>query len=240
MRLDHRPYALARAAELLDAAYARHFLHPHFARVGRGCGFAYPRSIRVFGGPISLGDHVQLSSLADSPIRLGVWGVEPGLGEITLGDFTVINPGARINSADRIVVGRNALFAAGVTMTDSDWHDPYDRVFTPGKHAPIVLRDNVWVGEAAILCKGVTVGENAIVGAGAVVTRNVEAFTVVAGNPAKEIGKLDPKARFVTRSDALTDPERYAHDVRETQRALLGHNTLRGFLRYLLWPRRGD
>lgn len=240
MLRDHRPYPVARATDWLQRAYARHFLYPHFSEVGQGCGFTYPGSIRVFGGPVRLGRHVQLSSLRDSPIRLGVWGAEPGLGAIDIGDYSVINPGARINSAHRIEIGDNALFAAGVTMTDSDWHDPYDRVFTPGKHAPITLGRNVWVGESAIICKGVTIGDNAIVGAGTVVTRDVEAFTVVAGNPARVINRLDPDARFVTRQDALSDPGAHDAQVRSMQQLMLAHNSLRGLLRYLLWPRRGD
>jgi len=56
---------------------------------------------------------------------------------------------------------------------------------------PIVIEDNVWLGGAAILLPGVTVGRNAVVGAGAVVTRDVPANTVVAGNPARVIREIE-------------------------------------------------
>ena len=55
--------------------------------------------------------------------------------------------------------------------------------------APIVIKNNVWIGMAAIILKGVTIGEGAIVAAGAVVTRDVPAHTIVAGVPAKVIKK---------------------------------------------------
>jgi maltose O-acetyltransferase len=56
---------------------------------------------------------------------------------------------------------------------------------------PIVIEDNVWIGGGAILLPGVTVGRNAVVGAGAVVSRDVPANTVVAGNPARVIREIE-------------------------------------------------
>ena len=56
---------------------------------------------------------------------------------------------------------------------------------------PIVIEDNVWLGGGAILLPGVRVGRNAVVGAGAVVTRSVPANTVVAGNPARVIREIE-------------------------------------------------
>jgi len=56
---------------------------------------------------------------------------------------------------------------------------------------PIVIEDNVWLGGGAILLPGVRIGRNAVVGAGAVVTRSVPANTVVAGNPARVIREIE-------------------------------------------------
>ena len=53
--------------------------------------------------------------------------------------------------------------------------------------APMIIKDNVWIGMSAIILKGVTIGEGAIVAAGAVVTRDVPAHAIVAGVPAKVI-----------------------------------------------------
>lgn len=57
---------------------------------------------------------------------------------------------------------------------------------------PIVIEDNVWLGGGAILLPGVTIGRNAVVGAGAIVTRSVPANMVVAGNPARVIREIEP------------------------------------------------
>jgi maltose O-acetyltransferase len=57
--------------------------------------------------------------------------------------------------------------------------------------SPIVVEDNVWIGGGAILLPGIRVGRNAVVGAGAVVTHDAEADTVVVGNPARAIRKIE-------------------------------------------------
>ncbi|GIS36486.1 MAG: hypothetical protein Ct9H90mP7_4940 [Candidatus Neomarinimicrobiota bacterium] len=56
---------------------------------------------------------------------------------------------------------------------------------------PIKLEENVWVGDRAVICKGVTIGKNSIVGAGAIVTKDVPPNVVVPGNPAKIVKELD-------------------------------------------------
>jgi len=226
--------------ERTHAVYAGRFTVPHFDAVGEGCAFENPWSIGIFGAPIRLGRHVQITSLIERRVKLGVWGAEPGLGSIDIGDYTVINPGTRINSSHRIEIGDNALIAPGVSISDCDFHDPYDRVYAPGAHAPVILRDNVWVGEAALICKGVTIGRNAIVGAGSVVTRDVDDYAVVAGNPAARIGELDPSREFVSRQHLFEHPEVFFEQSRREERAFLAANTLRGYLRYLLRPGRHD
>ncbi len=60
---------------------------------------------------------------------------------------------------------------------------------------PIVIEDNVWIGGGAILLPGVTIGRNAVIGAGAVVPKDVAADTVVAGNPARVVREIDQNHR---------------------------------------------
>ena len=68
--------------------------------------------------------------------------------------------------------------------------DPERRAagYVSGK--PIVLENNVWIGGSCTILPGVTIGENAVIGAGAVVTKDIPANTVAAGNPAKVLRKL--------------------------------------------------
>ena len=80
-------------------------------------------------------------------------------------------------------IGHNVVFA-----TLNHGIAPKDRYHT--YPAPIVLGKNVWVGSNATILQGVNIGDNAIVGAGAVVTRNVEANTIVGGIPAKLIKRI--------------------------------------------------
>lgn len=75
------------------------------------------------------------------------------------------------------------LRAGEMIATRKDW--------SPVKTAPIKICDRVWIGFNAIILKGVTIGEGAVVGAGAVVTRDVEPYTVVAGNPARVVRVLE-------------------------------------------------
>ena len=65
--------------------------------------------------------------------------------------------------------------------------------YYPRKVAPVTIKTGAWIGAGCIILAGITIGENAVVGAGSVVTKDVEPYTVVAGNPAKLIRKLEPR-----------------------------------------------
>ncbi len=215
----------------LDELYSRRFLHPQFDSIGEGCVFANPYFLHVLGSPITLGKHVHISAMLDNQTRLAVWPVSPGQGSLRIGDYTVINPGARISAGVRIDIGKNVILASNVYITDADWHGRYDRVFSVGGHAPIVIEDNVWLSEGVIVGKGVTIGKNSIVGAGSIVVRDIPPNSVAAGNPARVVAELDPAERFVSRSDALGDGVRYYADMRKLEADLMTGNTLGGWLR---------
>jgi acetyltransferase-like isoleucine patch superfamily enzyme len=114
-------------------------------------------------------------------------------GFITVGDNVLLMNGIRVSSASGITIGDGCMLANFCYLTDSDWHDIHDRTRIVGRTAPIVLEEGAWIGDSAIVCKGVRIGKNSIVGAGAVVTKNVPANVIVAGNPARVVKKLDPK-----------------------------------------------
>lgn len=69
-------------------------------------------------------------------------------------------------------------------------HDPRSPLFAD-RGGPVVIGDRVWIGFRAIVLPGVSIGEGAVIGAGAVVTRDVPPFTIVAGNPAHRIGERE-------------------------------------------------
>jgi acetyltransferase-like isoleucine patch superfamily enzyme len=110
---------------------------------------------------------------------------------------------ATLVCAARIVIGSGVYLAGGVTIVDSDFHpispaarlgdtialSPVgDRRRRPAVDVqPVVVADDVWIGNNATILKGVHIGAGAIVQAGAVVTRDVSAGLTVAGNPAREL-----------------------------------------------------
>ena len=240
MRREHKPAYLWRLRPRFDDFYARRFLHPQFEAVGEGCSFANPFFVNVLGSPITLGKHVHVSAMIDNQVRLAVWPVRPGEGSLHIGDYTVINPGVRISAGVRIELGKNVILASNVYITDADWHGRYDRVFSVGGHAAVVIEDNVWLSEGVIVGRGVTIGKNSIVGAGAIVVHDIPENSIAAGNPARVVRQLDPNERFVSRSDALGDGTRYYADMKKLEDELLAPNTLRDWLRHLISPTRED
>lgn len=123
-------------------------------------------------------------------------------GKITLGDNTRLGKNSIIRSVENVSVGSYTAISDGVIITDNNNH-PLDptfrrtmkldslggemRMWKNSEFAPIVIGENVWIGENSRIQKGVHIGDNAIVAAGAIVTKNVPANSVVAGIPAKVI-----------------------------------------------------
>jgi acetyltransferase-like isoleucine patch superfamily enzyme len=239
VRREHRPLYVRRAKLSLERRFAQHFLYPHFDRVGAHCQFENPWCIRAFGPSIEIGQYVKITANADQKVRLAVWPAAPGLGRIRVGDYSVLNPGVCINSTCGVEIGRNAIFAAHVYVTDADWHGVHDRVYSDGGSAPVVLEDNVWVGQGAIIGKGVTIGENSIIGAGSVVVKSIPKNSIAAGNPATVVKQIDPSPGFISREHVFREPD-YFRELERIESELLGDNTLRGWLRYLLFPTRRD
>ena len=127
------------------------------------------------------------------------------------------------------------MIAHGAYISDADWHGIYDRAEPVGKTKPIKFEDNVWIGDSAIICKGVTIGKNSIIGAGAVVTKDVPKNSVFAGNPAKLVKKLD-QGEFNTRKDFFSDPKKLAYDFDMLDRYSLQNNTFINWLRSIIFP----
>lgn len=97
-----------------------------------------------------------------------------------------INNNATIDCFESITIGNGVAISKGVTIRDSDNH-LIDR--NKKMSAPVVIDDNVWIGLNATILKGVHIGKGAVVAAGAVVTKDVPAYTLVGGVPAKIIKK---------------------------------------------------
>lgn len=105
-----------------------------------------------------------------------------------IGNNVSINPYFKCMSAGNIYIEDYVQIGIGTSIITNN-HDFYDRAVLTVKD--VHIKKNAWIGAGAIILPGITIGENAIVGAGSVVTHDVEANTIVAGNPAKVIKKLE-------------------------------------------------
>jgi acetyltransferase-like isoleucine patch superfamily enzyme len=96
-----------------------------------------------------------------------------------------INEGVTITCAKQVTIGKNAHIAREAVIRDYDGHYIEEPTYRTAK--PVSIGDNVWIGYRAMILKGVSVGNNSVVAANSVVTKDVPANCIVAGNPAKII-----------------------------------------------------
>lgn len=111
---------------------------------------------------------------------------------LKIGRHVFINSNLLAMSRGGITIEDNVQIAGNVSLLSNN-HDLYDREVLLCK--PIVIREGAWIVANAVILAGVEVGKHAVVGAGAVVTKDVPDYAVVAGNPAKVIKTLD-KSKF--------------------------------------------
>lgn len=166
-------------------------------------GVAWGRRWRILGMPIiqrhrrstiTLGDGVTLRSWRFSnplaPNHPVVLATRTAQARIQIGDDCGFTGGA-IVAAERIQIGCRVLVGANCTITDTDFHPLEAAVrqqdILAGAHRPVVIEDDVFIGMNCLILKGVTLGRGSVVGAGSVVTKDVPAGVIVAGNPARVI-----------------------------------------------------
>jgi len=114
----------------------------------------------------------------------------------TIGDNTIVGPANVFLARGGIEIGNNVNLS-GFGFFISQAHNLDCDDFTETTLAPIRIEDHVWVATNVMILPGVTVGEGAVVGAGAVVTKDVEPYTVVAGNPARMIKKRSREINYL-------------------------------------------
>jgi len=240
MRRDHRPYYIKNLYNKFQKWYAYYYLAPQCQYYGRGMHFMKPWQVEIFGGPISLGDYTTVIATSDKKVRLTIWSKDKGSGKIEIGRCSLLCPGARIMSATAVTIGDGCMMAQDACITDSDWHDLYDRSLPVGNTEAVQIGNNVWIGDSSIINKGVTIGDNAVIGAGSIVLKDVPANAIAVGNPAAVVKYLDPDKPLKTRTQWLSDPAKLAKDFEIIDRENMAGNTLAGWFRSMLFPRQGD
>lgn len=148
-----------------------------------------PRAVSVGAGVLVSRQFV----LAD--LKVG----EGSLPKIVIGDGCTIMYRFQCNAAESVRIGNNVLIASNVLITDSDHVVEPEGIPVSRNQklvtSPVVVEDNCWLGQNAVILKGVVIGHDSIVGANSVVTRSVPPLSVVAGNPARIIGAVDRKGQ---------------------------------------------
>lgn len=167
------------------------------------------KKVTMKGTHYNVGPHARIS-LADrstkDDIVLGdfvdVYGTlsSQNHGKITIGNHSRIGLNVNVQCCESITIGSHVAIAREAVISDNSTH-PSSALFRKVKsmmpstssvhlwrfssHKPVIIRDNVWIGERSRICKGVTIGVNSIIAANSVVTKDVPANSIAAGNPAK-------------------------------------------------------
>lgn len=162
--------------------------------------------VKIFGFPI-------ISIAKNSEIKVGKnlvlishsYFSEPGVNhpvilrtlkpsaKIFIGDNVGISGGG-ICAAEEVIIGNNVMLGANAFITDTDFHPiaPQNRRFSRENILTkrVVIKDNVFIGMNSLILKGVTIGENSVIGAGSVVAGNIPPNSIACGIPAKVIKSL--------------------------------------------------
>lgn len=241
MRADLRPWWVKKSWIRLRNAWVRYFLSPRCEYLGPYPNIMNPWYVIISGANIRIGHSFTAIGEPHHRVEIGVWGRGFGEGRVTIGDACLMSPGARISASDEVTLGDGVMMANGAYITDSDWHGLYDRIDRGARVTPVKIGNNVWLGDHAKVLKGVTIGDNSVVAAGAVVTRDVPANVVVAGSPAVVVKHLDPEIPRRTRLDMYRDPAETARFFDELDRQVLAENRFWFWLWTLIYPaaRRG-
>ena len=240
MRQDRRPYWVKKIYLRFRSWYTQHFLKPACDYLGDYPTFMKPWYISISGPNIEIGRCATIVGEPDGRVKIGVWGADETSGRIKIGDYAMISPGTRISAANEITIGDSVMMANGVYITDSDWHELYDRGRRSDKVTPVHIANNVWLGDHSTVLKGVSIGENSVVAAGAVVSKDVPANVIVAGNPAVVVKALDPEIEMKTRADFFADPAGLEVFFDGVDKMVLQENGVLNWLRTLIKPNSTD
>lgn len=137
----------------------RALVSPLFASAGRGINIEH-------GAYFGRGDKIRIGNRSGIGVNCQVHG------HVTLGDDVMMGPGVAIYSLN------HEFSDISRPMIEQGFSKP----------SPVRIGNDVWIGRGVIVLPGVTIGDHAIIGAGAIVTKDVAAFKKVAGNPARVIG----------------------------------------------------
>jgi acetyltransferase-like isoleucine patch superfamily enzyme len=164
-------------------------------------------------------DHVRIGESAICRGIIRIENFKPG--HVVIGAFTYMGDDCILSCAERIEIGRYTMLAHGVQVFDNDSHPinaterQHDYLIllghaTPPRPpiatAPIIIGEHVWIGLESIILKGVRIGDNSIIAAGSVVTRDIPANVIAAGNPARVVRQIAVSELSMAEAAAAAGP----------------------------------
>lgn len=160
--------------------WVRWFVNPFIHRKGKGASIRWRTRKDVFPYHVfSMGDHSLIEDFAT---------INNGVGDVSIGKRSIIGLGNVIIGP--VFIGNNVMLAQNVVV--SGLNHGYENVEVPPSEqgvsvSLIRIEDGVWIGANSVVTAGVTIGKHAVIGAGSIVTRDVPAFSVAVGNPARVV-----------------------------------------------------
>jgi len=137
-------------------------------------------------GRLTVGEHVVFEPW--------VWLTGGGVGRIEIGGGTSLNVGVMIAALDQVTIGEHTMIANGCFIGDANHRvdDPDRPVPWQGyvSAGPTHVGDNCWLGVNVVVTTGVTIGERCVIGANSVVTKDIPAFSIAVGAPARVVGQV--------------------------------------------------
>ncbi len=167
-------------------------------RVGRGARIQFSPGARlIIGGHrwapspslVILDRDSRLSIRGEVEIMRGTRVCVGEGGHFEIDDHTYINCNSTVTCLEHISIGKDCAISWNTSILDGNGHSLSIEGEPRPTPIPVAIGDNVWIGAGAFVLSGVTIGSGAVVGAGSVVTKDVPARSLVAGSPAKVIGK---------------------------------------------------
>lgn len=182
-----------------------------FKTIYKRCSFVQNS---VFGKKLITGPYSYCDSKNKNNILIGDYCEILGIlrcmgdGKITIGNYSEIRSKSFVGSVESVTIGNYVIISNHVTIYDNNNHPTTPSVrkrmcmdgfygdawsWVHSDHKPIIIEDNVWIGEHSTILKGVTIGEGSIVACHSVVTKDVPPYSMVAGNPARVVKKIENK-----------------------------------------------
>jgi acetyltransferase-like isoleucine patch superfamily enzyme len=160
--------------------WVRWILNPFFHKKGKGSIIRYNTRMDVL--PFNLFELGDNSVIEDFSV------INNGVGHVKIGNDTLIGMGnviiGPVTLGNNIIIAQNVVIS-GLNHEYKDIHLPISK--QPINVAEIIIEDDCWIAANVVITAGVHIGKHAVVAAGSVVTKNVPAFTITAGNPSKSI-----------------------------------------------------